>query len=95
VGGIFHYRSYYANDGYLRLWSGLVLQKHRRYALAVSEFKKAIDLGCDGWRVSWYLAQAAEKIGAIALAEKAVREVIRAAPDFPQAYQMLRRLEHP
>ncbi len=60
-GGIFHYRNYYPNDGYLRLWSGLVLQQQGRQAKAFSEFTAAINLGCKHWRVKNYLTKAIER----------------------------------
>lgn len=56
-GGIIQYRNYYPSDGYLRLWSGLVMQQQGQNAKAVHEFQAAIKLGCNHCRVNWYLAQ--------------------------------------
>ncbi len=92
-GGIVQYRDYYPNDAYLRLWSGLVLQQQGRNPEAVSELIAAINLGCTHWRVSWYLAQVADKINDIALAEQALHTVVQAVPDFVAAGEMLKRLQ--
>ncbi|MBI4747007.1 MAG: glycosyltransferase [Acidobacteria bacterium] len=81
-GGIWHYRAYFPTDGYLRLWSGLTLEKNGRVALAVAEFTKAWELGCHHWRVQWYLARAATRAGANELAEKALQVAMKNAPDF-------------
>jgi len=88
-GGIFHYRNDYFQDGYLRLWSGLVLQEQGNLSEAIAEFTEAIKLGCDHWRVSWYLAQAQAQ-----LAEKSVREVTESVPGFAEAQGMLSRLSN-
>jgi len=92
-GGVFQYRNYYQSDGYLRLWTGLVHQQQEQYEVAVSEFIAAINLGCNHWRVSWYLAQVAEKVNEIPLAQKALSMVLQAAPDLTTAQEMLKRLE--
>jgi glycosyltransferase involved in cell wall biosynthesis len=91
-GGILHYRSRYPDDGWLRLWSGLVLHNQGQNAPAVLELTKAIQFGCDHWRVSWYLAQAAERVNAIPIAEKALQVVLEAAPDFTEAWQLWSRI---
>ena len=92
-GGILQYRNYFQNDGYLRLWSGLVHQQQEQKAVAVSEFSAAIYFGCNHWRVSWYLAQVAEQVNDIALAANALSTVLQAVPDFAPAQEMLKRLE--
>jgi glycosyltransferase involved in cell wall biosynthesis len=61
-GGILHYRRAYPRDGYLRLWTGLVLEAAGRYVMAAAEFKHAQELGCDGPRVRQYLARAVEAL---------------------------------
>ena len=83
-GGIFHYRKNYPEDGYLRLWSGLVLQEQGKISDAIAEFNKAIELGCDHWRVSWYVAQIQAKF-----AEKALQEVTKSVPGFAEASNLL------
>jgi hypothetical protein len=92
-GGILQYRDYYQNDGYLRFWLGLVLQHQGEDAEAISELITAINLGCNHWRVSWYLAQVAARVDDIPLAEKALHTVVQAAPDFAAAQEMLKHLK--
>ncbi len=43
MGGVLHYRRHYPNDGYLRLWAGLVLEAAGKHVLAVGEFSGALD----------------------------------------------------
>lgn len=71
-GGVLHYRLHYPDDGYLRLWAGLVLGAESRHVLAAAELKRAYELGCDGPRVLRYLARSAERIGASDLARRAL-----------------------
>lgn len=92
-GGLSQYRVHYENDGYLRFWSGLVLHRLGQKAQAASEFSAAINLGCNHWRVSWYLAQVAAELNDMPLAQKALRTVLQAVPDFIEAQEMLKRLE--
>jgi glycosyltransferase involved in cell wall biosynthesis len=92
-GGISQYRAYYQNDGYLRLWSGLLLQRQGRNDEAISELLAAINLGLVHWRLSWYVAQVAAKVNNIPLAEKALYTVVQAAPDFAEAQEMLNRIK--
>ncbi|MEW6495991.1 MAG: glycosyltransferase family 4 protein, partial [Cyanobacteriota bacterium] len=56
-GGLLQYQADYPDDGYLRLWSGLIKQWRGQAAEAIAEFTAAINLGCNHWRVSWYIAQ--------------------------------------
>jgi hypothetical protein len=70
-----------------------VHQQQEQKAVALSEFSAAIYLGCNHWRVSWYLAQVAEQVNDIALAAKALSTVLQAVPDFALAQEMLKRLE--
>lgn len=92
-GGVHQYRDYYLNDGYLRLWLGLVLINKDRNHQAISELQNAINLGCNHWRVFWYLAQAAERVQNIGLAENAVNQVLGFVPNFTDAQEMLQRLQ--
>lgn len=92
-GGIFQYRSFYPNDGYLYFWSGLVLQHLGQQSQAIAHLNKAIELGCQHWRVSWYLAQVAEKSNNISLAKTALQTVLSAAPNFAKAQEMRSRLQ--
>jgi len=92
-GGLFHYRSCHPQDGYLRLWSGLVLQQQGRHQEAVSEFSQAWQNGCQIGRVLWYLANAAEQIGNLNLAQKALNKVSELMPNFAPAEQMKNRID--
>jgi glycosyltransferase involved in cell wall biosynthesis len=65
------YRNYFSNDPYLGLWSGLILLRMGRPAMAAAEFKRAITFGCDQWRSHWYLSQAAERSGSPLVAAEA------------------------
>jgi glycosyltransferase involved in cell wall biosynthesis len=60
-GGIFNYRDFYPDDPYLRLWSGLVLRRQGRVAVAAGEFAAAIRLGLDDLRTTRYLTAAARE----------------------------------
>ena len=91
-GGVLNYRSHYPNDGKLRLWSGLIAREKQQYPQAISEFKGAIELGCNHWRVSWYLANAYEKVGSFELAQKSLQTVLQTVPNFTEAKLMLARL---
>lgn len=57
-GGIAEYRDRYPDDPHLRLWSGLLLHRNGRPALAAGELAAAVRLGLDGPRVAAYLAAA-------------------------------------
>jgi glycosyltransferase involved in cell wall biosynthesis len=86
-GGVLYYRDRYPHDPHLRLWSGLVLHGQGRPGLAAGEFAAAIRLGLDHWRVSWYLALAAEAAGETAVMEEALRAVPQPLP--PLAEEVL------
>lgn len=55
-GGILHYRLEHPGDPHLRFWSGLVLARQGRPALALAEFRKAIALGMDASRIQRHTA---------------------------------------
>lgn len=84
-GGIIHYRNFYPNDYYLRLWSGLVLQNQQKHDIAKAEFLTAIKLGLSHWRVHWYLAQSALQVQDFLTAKTALAHVINAEPNFTSA----------
>ncbi|MGF1493830.1 MAG: glycosyltransferase [Microcoleaceae cyanobacterium] len=92
-GGILSYQSYYPKDGYLRFWSGLILQHKGLHAEAIQQFHMALQLGCDGWRVNWFLANSAEQSNQIILAQQAIESVLQAIPGFGRAQEMSRRLQ--
>ena len=94
-GGISNYRAAFPEDGWLRLWSGLVLRQEGRLPAAISEFAAALDRGCHHWRVGWYIAQTAAQHGDTKLAEQAVRAVLQSMPEFVPAQELLARLTRP
>lgn len=93
-GGILHYCKHYPDDGFLRLWSGLVLHQGGQFVEAASEYAAAMKLGCNHWRLTWYLALAAEQAGDIDAAHQALQIVVQVAPDFTEAQTMAQRLAH-
>ncbi len=92
-GGLLDYQAFYPNDGYLRLWAGLVRQRLGQYEQALADLLAAINLGCNHWRVSWYIAQIAEKVNDIQLAENSLKTVLQAVPDFAPAQATLQRIK--
>jgi glycosyltransferase involved in cell wall biosynthesis len=91
-GGILHYRLYYPNDAYLRLWSGLVFRNQGQLKQAASEFHEAARLGFPHWRIFWYFAESVIKLGQLKLAEEALKKVLDSAPDFQPAKELLDRI---
>jgi glycosyltransferase involved in cell wall biosynthesis len=71
-GGVLHYRRNYPNDPMLRLWAGLIMLGHKRWALATAEFKAATELGLAGSRGLLYLSRAARAAGNGRLADEAL-----------------------
>ncbi len=76
-GGILHYRASFPDDPWLRLWSGLVLERQGRSAVAVAEYRRAIELGCAHWRVQAYLCRAARRLPSPSIAAAALRAALR------------------
>ena len=72
---ILEYRNRYPDDGYLRLWAGLLLARRKRPAFAAAEFRQSIERGCDHWRIFWYLARAAREAGSATIADNALARV--------------------
>ncbi|TVQ04203.1 MAG: glycosyltransferase [Balneolaceae bacterium] len=94
-GGIFQYRNYYQNDPYLRLWTGLILQKKQRHKTALAEFDAAIHLGFSHWRVYWYQAGSFIETGDLTEARKALTLVMATAPAFSEAKDLFSALPKP
>lgn len=92
TGGILQYEGYYPRDSYLRLWAGLVWQQLGEHANALSDFQSAINVGFNHWRVYWYLAQSAEKVGNMILTRKSLDTVLQKAPEFTDAQEMSLRI---
>ena len=57
AGGILHWRSFYPDDPWLRLWSGLVHRGRGRMVLALGEFLRARSLGLTSPRVERYISE--------------------------------------
>jgi tetratricopeptide (TPR) repeat protein len=87
-GGVMAYRDHYPGDCHLRFWAGLILQQQGEYSQAASELAQAARLGFNHWRIHWYLAQLAEKLGDVSFVREALDKVLRAAPNFPEAKAM-------
>ena len=81
-GGILTYRDYYPDDRYLRFWAGLVYLQNGLLNQAYTELDKAIELGCSHWRIKWYLAKTATRMGRQGSATELMLDVLIQAPDF-------------
>ena len=81
-GGIPHYYLNFPTDPYLNLWLALIKQYQGENIRSIAYFNNAIKLGIKHWRIQWYIAQVAQKMGALSLFNKAIYEVEKAAPDF-------------
>lgn len=60
---VLQYRRCNPDDPHLRLWAGLILREKGRPAVAASEFKASLALGCDSWRVRRYFLESAKAAG--------------------------------
>lgn len=88
-GALFRYRDHHPDDGFLRYWCGLILQKRGEDVQAAAEFTRALQSGCDHWRLYWYLARSAVRTGDVGMAREALQRVRRLAPAFSDAREML------
>ena len=86
-GGILHYSGYYPEDRFLHLWAGLVLEGAGRNALALAEYRKAMEKGFTHWRVTGYSVRAAANAGARDLQRRFEQELLRQAPDKADYFQ--------
>ncbi len=82
----------YGLGGHYRLWYALTLSTRQEYDDACNELAMAIRLGCDHWRVRWYLAQSAYSGGNYRLARESLESVLSASPGFQEACRMKRGL---
>ncbi|MGL5509063.1 MAG: glycosyltransferase, partial [Microcoleaceae cyanobacterium] len=92
AGGIWHYRSHYPQDVYLRFWSGLLLQQRGKHQEAIREFTYAINSGFAHLRINWYVATSAVQINQLDLAKNSLQSVINSQPDFQPAQTLLAEL---
>ncbi len=73
-------------------WCGLAYFGQGMFAEAERQFMQAVQSQFDHWRVLWHLALAADKCQDDAVVEKAATGVVRLAPDFEPALDLLLRL---
>lgn len=62
-GSVFHYRNYFPDDAYLRLWAGLLLREIGRYSDAINELESALQLGLRHPTLPLYLQELYGKVG--------------------------------
>lgn len=75
-----------------RLWNALILLHTGDFANACREFHRSLELGCNHWRIRWYLAQALAGAGKSQAALETLRLVLQEAPSFQPALEMERNL---
>jgi len=80
------------DSGIEAFWHGLAFFQRGLFAEAEQQFIRAVKSFCDHKQVLWRLAAAADKCSDAALAEKAATAVVRLAPDFEPAFDLLIRL---
>ncbi|MCB0340017.1 MAG: hypothetical protein KDD53_10450, partial [Bdellovibrionales bacterium] len=91
--GIFQYQRAYPNDPYLNLWLGLVRLQENLPNESVQFLLRAMECGFGHFRLGWYLAIAAIKLGQKNLARDALTKVIEAAPAFSRAKELLTKID--
>ncbi|MBD2209279.1 glycosyltransferase family 4 protein [Nostoc linckia FACHB-104] len=92
-GGVLQYVNHYLQDGYLRLWIALILERQGKIPEAMEQFIAAIKLGCNHWRVFWYLAQVAERLQEDSVIQQALDALSELVPNFAPAQEMRARLQ--
>ena len=80
------------DSGIESFWRGLAYFGQGMFAEAEQEFIRAVQSRCDHRQVLWYLALAADKCQDNAIVEKAATGVVRLAPDFEPALELLLRV---
>jgi len=70
------------DDPFLSMWHGLVLANEGKHSEAITAFLDAMQLGCNHWRVAWYLAKAAKDTGDVELVDKACAGILHLNPEF-------------
>lgn len=94
TGGILQYEAHYPEDPYFRLWAGLIWEYLGRDEVALSDYSSAIVVRFPHWRIYWYLARVAERVGDIACAKESLTKVMDAEPQFYPAVEMAERLKN-
>jgi hypothetical protein len=90
-GGVKNYRRFYGNDPLLCFWSGLGSFAEGDMVEAMNEFIAALNNKFGHWRLWWYLAQVARRLGNIELMHASVGQVEQLAPHF-EGLESLRRM---
>ncbi|MBF2057315.1 MAG: glycosyltransferase family 4 protein [Cyanobacterium sp. T60_A2020_053] len=91
-GGVIQYLNYFPNDGFLRFWTALILEKQGNVGGALRQLMLASDKGCKHWRISWYIAQMAEYLGEIQVLQQALNNLDYLVPNFQPAEKLKIRL---
>jgi hypothetical protein len=78
--------------GYFRLWRGLTFLGEKRFDAAKEDFFNAYKLGCEHWRILWYLAKSAQLAGDIDLAKEAIQVVINTVPHYKPAISLYKQI---
>ncbi len=76
-------------------WQGLAWFQRGVFFEAEQKFIEAVKSGCDHRQVLWFLARAAHQCADVTLAEKASAAVLRLAPDFEPALDLLVQAAQP
>lgn len=87
-GGVIQYLNYFPDDGFLRFWTGLILEKQGNVGGALRQLMLASDKGCKHWRISWYIAQMAEYLGEIQVLQQALNSLDYLVPNFQPAEKL-------
>lgn len=75
------------------LWKGLALLGQKDYFQASKCFHSALAKGCSHWRVYWYIALSEYERRNFAEAERALKHVLKEAPEFKQAYDLSQKIK--
>lgn len=79
---------------YFLLWEGLLMSARKNHQEASRLFQRAIDAGCNHWRLYWYLAQEKYECHNRAAAQSLLEKVISLSPDFEEAKTYLNKIRH-
>lgn len=72
---------------------GLSNFEEKQFAEASLAFHKAANSGYTNWRVYWYIAKSEYNRKNLKGAKQALKQVLRGAPDFQEAQEMLLKIE--
>jgi len=78
--------------GYFRLWKGLTMLGDENYIEAKQDFLIAYQLGCNHWRILWYLTKSAFLSGDIDLCKEAIDIISKEAPYFEPAKNLKKQI---